>query len=256
MGSTYRKGLVLSLGSVIQTTVDLHSVIPSSKPTGMNRMCPTHLQKLNQTHKCPEGGHEVSWDEFVLGKPGPGGGLVLAPTTDDKPQNEATSVLELKPIPASDIDDTTFDGPSVYYMQPYDATIQAWLAIRSIIQKGKLALVAKGALRRGSEKIWRVEVFRDYLVLREIAFPEDIRDVPAPVEAKLEKGTLTLVDKFIENITTTWDQIDTVDRSRERLIAWIDSGTTVIEPTETVDRTNEAASLIEQLQQAVADSKK
>lgn len=250
MGASYRKGLVLSLGSIVQTTVDLHAAVPSSKPTGMHRMCPEHKLQLKQTHKCPEG-HEVT--EFVLGRP-TGNGLQLAPQSD-KPEFEAADVLELRPLPAKQVDDNTFYGGAIYYMKPHPATMQAWLALQSIVEKGKTALVAKGALRRGNEKMWRVDSFRDYLVLREIVFPEDIRDVPEEVNDKLEKGTVGLITQFLENLETTWESLDTVDRSREQLMEWINSGDTIIDDSEPIDRTNQAASLIDQLQQAVQKTK-
>lgn len=250
MGASYRKGLVLSLGSVVQTTVDLTSAVPSSKPTGMHRMCPEHKLQLKQAHKCPEG-HEVT--EFILGRP-TGNGLQLAPA-GDKPDFPAADVLELKPVPAKQVNDHTFYGGSIYYMKPHPATIQAWLAIQAIIEKGKTALVAKGALRRGGEKMWRIDNFRDYLVLREIVFPEDIRDNPGEIEEKLEKGTISLITQFLENLETTWDSLDTVDRSREQLMEWINSGTSIVDDSEPVDRTNQAASLIDTLQQAVKNSK-
>lgn len=250
MGASYRKGLVLSLGSVIQTTVDLHAVVPSSKPTGMHRMCPEHLLQLKQTHKCPEG-HEV--DNWVLGHTSPTG-VTLAPDTP-RPESEATPVLELLPVPAKQVDDNTFYGPSIYYMKPHPATMQAWLALQSIVDKGKTALVTKGALRRGGEKLWRIDSFRDYLVLREIVFPEDIRSIPENVDDKLEKGTVGLVSQFLENLETTWEKVDTVDRSREQLMEWINQGETIIEQTESIDRTPEAKSLLDQLQEAVNKSK-
>lgn len=251
MGASYRKGLVLSLGSVVQTTVDLHSAVPSQKPTGMHRMCPEHKLRVSQTHKCPEG-HEV--ENFILGKPTPNG-VKLAPD-DPKPESEADDVLELRPVPAKEVDDNTFYGKSIYYMKPHPATVQAWLALQSIVSKGKVALVTKGALRRGSEKMWRIDSFRDYLVLREMVFPEDIRAVPEEVEDKLEKGTISLISQFLENLETTWDNIDTVDRSREELMKWIESGDT-LEGTEveSIDRTDNAKSLIDQLQEAVNRTK-
>ena len=245
--ASYRKGLVLSLGSVVQTTVDLFSVVPSQKSTGMHRMCPEHNLQLKQTHKCPEG-HEVT--DFRLGYATAGGGLKLAPETA-RPEAEAADVLELRPVPAKDLDDQTFDGNGVYYMKPHPATMQAWLALSAVVGKGKTAFVAKGALRRGREHLWRIDKFRDYLVLREIVFPEDIREIPEPVETKLEKGTVGLIEEFISKLETSWDKIDTVDRSRERIMEWIDEGDTVANDQETEDRSDLGVSLIEQLQKAV-----
>ena len=249
MGSSYRKGLVLSLGSIVQTTVDLHSAIPSNRPaTGMHRMCPEHHLQLKQTHKCPEGDHEVS--QWVMGKATDGGGLKIAPDTT-RPQTPAVDILEMKPIPAKELDDNTLYGSNIYYLKPTMGTTQAWLAMTAIVGKGQIALVSKGALRAGGEKLWRLDRFRDYLVLRDIVFPEDIRDVPETVDEKLEKGTMSLISQFMENLVTSWDDMDTVDRSREQLKAWIEQGDTVVHDQEVIDRSDAAQSLVDQLREAI-----
>lgn len=246
MGSSYRKGLTLSLGSVIQTQVDLYSVVPSSKGESLHRLCPTHKLQLNQVHKCPEG-HEVLSSEWVMGRD-TATGMQIAPTYA-RPQVEASDMLELRPVPINDIEGNTFDGPGIYYAKPTPATIQAWLAIQAILKAGKVALIAKGAFRKGQDKMWRIQNFRDYLVLREIVFPEDIRDTPEPEDTTLEKGTLTLVQQFLEGLMTTWDDIDTTNRSREQLREWLENGES-IETKPREDNTGAAASLIEQLKQA------
>lgn len=250
MGSSYRKGLTLSLGSVIQTQVDLFSVVPSQQRDSLHRMCPTHKVRLVQAHKCPEGDHEVASTEWVMGREN-GSVLQIAPATA-KPQVEAQDVLELKPVPASEVNASTFEGNGIYYAKPSAATSQAWLALQAILEKGKIALIAKGAFRRGSDKLWRLQVFNGYLVLREIVFPEDIREAPEPLDTKLEKGTLTLVEQYLEGLITSWDKIDTTNRSREELQKWLESGES--KAIEGPPASDEAAglSLMEQLKQATS----
>lgn len=220
MGSTYRKGLLLSLGSVIQTQVDLVTVIPSgSNKPGMNRLCPEHKQKLTQAHHCDAGeGHYVT--EFILGKDTGNGFLI---PEGERPETPASDVLQLTPVPASELADHAIPGASRFYLVPTNAAlIEPWQVIYNLVSKGKLALVAKGSLRRGSyEKLWQVEVFREALVLTEIIYPDTINDPPPVTQTKVQKQITNLVDEFVAGLLSSWDQVDKTNTGRQRLDDWL-----------------------------------
>lgn len=227
MGS-YRKGLLLSLGSIIQVQVDLQTVVPSQR-SGLKRLCPDHHQPVKQSYACPEG-HPIT--EWVSGQETTEGWKIVKP--DERPNFDANDALELIPVPAHELDEHTFAGSAIYYCQPTSSvTHEAWGVLHKILTKGKVALITKGALRKGAQKLWRVDVFRDYLVLREVVFPENIKAVPEQVETKIPKATMDLVNQFIDKLMVSWDKFDASDETRKRIDQWIAAGETVEADTKT-----------------------
>lgn len=220
MGTNYRKGLLLSLGSIIQTQVDLQTVIPTSKKTtGLNRVCPEHFVKLKQVHFCEHGeGHYV--DEFVLAAPTATG---YAVPDDAKPEIAPSDVLTLTPVPVKELDDNVIDGESRFYLAPTSpAGAETYQVIANLVEKGKIALVTKGVLRRGSkEKLWQVQAFRGTLILNEITFPDHINEPPELPEVKVSKEITGLVNTFVDGLMSTWDAIDKTDTSREQIDQWL-----------------------------------
>ncbi len=221
MGS-YRKGLTLSLGSIVQTQVDLQAIIPA-KRSGLRLLCPEHHIPLKQQYRCynDEEGHVVT--EAVKGAQVPEGWKIVQ--EGDRPQHLATKGLELIPVPAKDLDSQTVLGSGFYYCQPSSTIgLESWAVFQRILSKGKVALIARGALRQGAEKIWRLTVFRDYLALQELVFPEEIRSTPEQVDVKVSRPVQQLVDQFVDQLLVDWDKFDSKDHNKEEIQKWLDAG--------------------------------
>jgi len=235
--SSYRKNLLLSLGP-IQASVDLTTVAPTRK-SNIHRYCPDHKVQLKQKYSCdgPEGEHTVEWGNWILGADTAEGLKVV--NEAEKPQVARADALTLAPMPAKDLNAATFNGSAMYYCAPSTETAgQTWSIIHKLLKGGKTALVARAALRTNSEKLWRLDLFRDYLVLREIVFPTEIKETPDPVKAKVDKATQDLVAQFVDGLMTTWDDFDTDDTMKKRMDDWMLSGETIeaiegAEPVET-----------------------
>ena len=214
---SYRKGLGLSLG-VISTSVDLTSVVPSSdgRPRGV-RICPEHHVKVTQVHRCYEGPHDV---EPVVAY---SDGKYWRLDDGERPEIESVDGMELTPVPTDQLMEHVFDGPSAYWMAPSNTqALQGWHVIKSVVSKGKVTFICKGALRRGSvEKLWRLTTFRGGLVMREIVFPDRLREPPDVPDMKVKREITQLVNKMIESITDDWKNIDTTDRGAEALKGWV-----------------------------------
>lgn len=252
MGHSYRKGLQLSLG-LIQAQVDLHTVLPSKSSTGLKRLCPDHHALVKQQNVCSAEDHAIPWGGWVMGQETPSGWKIVQAT--DKPEESAAETLDLSPVPAKELTDNTFDGDAIYFCKPTnDASNEAWQVFINIAKKDKVALVAKGALRRGQPKLWRLGVFRDYLVLREIAFPEAIKDTPEAPDVKVPKQTTLLVDQFVNQLMTEWDKLDTEDTGTKRIKEWLDSGDLIEDVIIGKDTNDEPQKAIVNLQQQLAEA--
>jgi non-homologous end joining protein Ku len=259
--AAYKKDLVLSIGP-IQTTVNLHTVRPSSSGSGRKIVCPDHLVPLSQQYVCKEDDNHrtFSWGEWAYAVETPEGLRLM--DDEAKPEIEPTNELPLIPVPAQEIRDHTFEGDGMYYCQPSSrASALTWTILARQLKTGKVAFMTRGSLRRGSkDKLWKLELFRGYPVLREIAFPDEVKEAPdASVadDVTVDKPTQKLVSEFIDASMSTWDDVDTTNTWKQQFEAWVDSSEIV--------RTNDVEKpatkqgpedLIAELQAAVEASKK
>jgi len=235
----------------MSTQVDLVSVKPSKK-SELNRVCPEHTVKLNQTYHCPgtkdAKAHPVAWGTWNMGAPTEDGYRVVP--QDTKPTVEGVGGLKLVPVPREQLENATFEGEGVYYAQPSNEhQYQAWGALSSIADSD-VALVAKGALRKGSrEPLWRVSTFNGYLVLREIHFPENINPPPAERGEQADDEMMELVSKFVEGLVVDWGDFDSSDSMAARIEAWAAGGNDVVTETQedapVIDLKAQLASLLE-----------
>jgi non-homologous end joining protein Ku len=190
---------------------------------------------LNQTYVClnleeNEGkAHGVEWGQWVLGADTADGFKIV--NQDEKPKIDKTDALILTPVPTKEIEANTIEGSAIYYAQPSSAAgHQAWAIMHKVVRTGKTTLMTKGALRSGREKLWKVTTFREYLVLREIVFPENITDTPETVDFKVDAATNKLVNQFVENLMTSWEDVDTTDTLEDQITAWLEAGESADRP--------------------------
>lgn len=256
--SSFRSKLTLSLGSVISAQVDLHSVLPSTK-SQTRMLCGEHTEPVKMAWQCPGKGeaqaHYVYGDQIVRGVENAEGWTIV---TGTKPEVEIDKkTIGLVPIPAVEVERNTFVGEAIYYLTPSGPSAhQVWQILAGIVKKGKVALITKAAFTP-NEKMYRLDTFRDYLVLRELVYPDKIADTPAVPEGKVDKAMTTLVDQFVDNLLTSWDGFDSSDANTKRFDAWIATGKTVINPDVPVkEQGNQAADLMETLKRAVESAQK
>jgi hypothetical protein len=225
----YKTNLILSLG-LISASVDLNTVAPRTT-SGLNRICPDHAIKLKQQYICAgtetDEGHVVPWGTWDMGAETGDGYKVV--NQEARPRVEGASGLSLVPVPRKDLEAATFEGDGIYYASPSSELVQESWAILNKVVQGKSALIAKGALRAGTntEKIWRLTTFNGYLVLREIRFPENIKPKPEMPKAKPDKATMDLVSQFIDKLSVEWSEFDATDTMAARMSEWMGDGTDV-----------------------------
>lgn len=261
MGS-FRSKMMISLGTIISAQVDLHSVLPTVK-SATRLLCEEHHVPLKQTYQCPgtEKAEPHGNVRVVRGVEAPDGWVLLTepkPTTEEvKPEIDKKS-LALYPVPAADVEANTVVGESIYYLAPSSpASNQVWAILASIIKKGKVALLTKGTFTP-NEKMYRLESFRGYLVLRELVFPDKISEAPPTPEVKVDKDMAKLVEQFVDNLVAPWEDFDSTDTNAKRFDAWVAKGKLVPLPDVQVKDASSTSpiNLMETLKQAVENAKK
>lgn len=259
--ASYRKGLVLSLG-LVNVAVDLYAVRPSTR-SSFNRICPEHKTKLGQRLICDGGEeeHTVTIAEALSGMPH--GNVMKVVTPISKPTFPKDSGFTLTPVPAKDLASASFKENSIYYCQPSGPEWEdAWSVFRSVLNKGKVAFVTKGAIRDGRQKLWRLDSFNNYLVLTEMVYPQEIRALPGDghagasgrgVPGKPSREALTMMETLVKLQLTPWDEFDSTDANEARLAEWLEGAelVTIAEPTQE-DNEGNVMSVSEALKLSVA----
>lgn len=255
---SYKKNLLLQIGP-IQTAVNLYTVKQPSQKSGVRRVCPEHMVPLKQQYACYEGDDTeiFHWGEWADAVETPEGWRKVKQS--ERPEVDASESLTLIPVPAEEVNDHTFEGDNIYYCQPAgEAYHLTWEILNRQMKSGKTVFLARGALRRGREKLWKLELFRGYPVLREIMFPEGIKDTPeTDVDVTVDRETQKLVSTFVDQAMKSWDEIDTDDEFQKRFDKWIDSGELVqVNDKESPSTKQTPQEMIAGLQEAVRNATK
>jgi len=128
-------------------------------------------------------------------------------------------------VDSSEIPTTFFDAP--YYLGPDGAVAdKPYALLRQVLQDtGKVGL-AKVVLR-DREDLVAVFPLENGIVLQKLRYPAEIRkmaEVPdVEKETKLDKKELTLATSLVEQMVTSFADVDTVDHYHEALRKLIDS---------------------------------
>jgi non-homologous end joining protein Ku len=219
MGS-YKKGLLLSLG-LVKVQVDLHATAVSNR-SPFKRLCPEHKATTKNRIWCEEGDHEVPFQDAASGASTPDGYRLV--TKSNKPEFLASQELELIPVPVKELDENTYPSGGSYYCQPTAPTAEAWAVFKAVLAKRKVAFVAKGQLRNGQQKLWRLNLVNNYLTLQEIVYPEHVRATPEIVTAKPSREHLRLMQTLVDAATVSITDVDMTDDNAPRIAEWVASG--------------------------------
>lgn len=249
MGHSYRKGIVLSVG-LISTTVDLFTVMENPR-TDLRRLCPDHLEPLGQRLVCPVGDHEVTYNNHVSGMKMANGYQVVNPL--ERPSDPPAESLGFVPVPRKEMVANAIYGNGFYYAQPSsEGSNTTWTILHKLTTE--FSFLSKGALRKGSPKIWSLEQFRDYLVLKEVTFPDLIKLPPEKTLVKVDKPTMDMAKQYAQTVVSSWDQVDKHNVGLERFSEWVNSGTFTAVERERAESSGPTISLIEALRKAVENN--
>lgn len=232
--AAFRKNLLLTLG-LLNLSVDLYSAVPTTQKSGLHRICPEHKARLKLEHICHPGegedreAHYVGWNQWSLEGYDAEEDVFRIVKEGDRPSPVKDESLKITPVPAKDLEQKTLDGQTIYYCQPsagVDTVLETWSLFDKGVQDSKTALVTKGVLKRGgNEKLYRLTHFNNYLVLREVVFPEDIKEPPSvPPAVKISKENQNLFKQLIEMTANDWESLNPHNSQRQAIAEWLKTG--------------------------------
>jgi DNA end-binding protein Ku len=212
---------------LVAIPVRVYNAIEASEKIQFNQLHREDFGPIGYDKKCKKCGQIVANDEITKGyQYEPDRYALLEPEEIAKVKIKTTKAVDIMGfVDASEIPTTFFDAP--YYLGPDGPVAEKpYALLRQVLKDtGKVGL-AKVVLR-DREDLVAVFPLENGIVLQKLRYPAEVRkvqDVPE-IEStqKIDKKELTLATSLVEQMITSFADIDTVDHYHEALRKLIDS---------------------------------
>jgi DNA end-binding protein Ku len=212
---------------LVAIPVRVYNAIEASEKIQFNQLHREDFGPIGYDKKCKKCGQIVANDEITKGyQYEPDRYALVEPEEIAKVKIKTTKAVDIMGfVDASEIPTTFFDSP--YYLGPDGPVAEKpYALLRQVLKDtGKVGL-AKVVLR-DREDLVAVFALEDGIVLQKLRYPAEVRkvqDVPEIDSAqKIDKKELTLATSLVEQMITSFSDIDTVDHYHEALRKLIDS---------------------------------
>jgi DNA end-binding protein Ku len=212
---------------LVAIPVRVYNAIEASEKIQFNQLHREDFGPVGYDKRCKKCGQVVTNDEITKGyQYEPDRYALVEPEEIAKVKIKTTKAVDIMGfVDASEIPSTFFDSP--YYLGPDGPVAEKPFALlRQVLQDtGKIGL-AKVVLR-DREDLVAVFPHEDGIVLQKLRYPAEVRkmeDVPDLDKAqKVDKKELSMATHLVEQMITSFSDIDTVDHYHEALRKLIDS---------------------------------
>jgi DNA end-binding protein Ku len=212
---------------LVAIPVRVYNAIEASEKIQFNQLHREDFGPIGYDKKCKKCGQIVANDEITKGyQYEPDRYALVEPEEIAKVKIKTTKAVDIMGfVDASEIPTTFFDAP--YYLGPDGPVAEKpYALLRQVLKDtGKVGL-AKVVLR-DREDLVAVFPLENGIVLQKLRYPAEVRKVQDVPEIdstqKIDKKELTLATSLVEQMITSFADIDTVDHYHEALRKLIDS---------------------------------
>jgi len=212
---------------LVAIPVRVYNAIEASEKIQFNQLHREDFGPIGYDKKCKKCGQIVANDEITKGyQYEPDRYALVEPEEIAKVKIKTTKAVDIMGfVDASEIPTTFLDAP--YYLGPDGPVAEKPFALLRQVLKdtGKVGL-AKVVLR-DREDLVAVFPLENGIVLQKLRYPAEVRKVQDVPEIdstqKIDKKELTLATSLVEQMITSFADIDTVDHYHEALRKLIDS---------------------------------
>lgn len=212
---------------LVAIPVRVYNAIEASEKIQFNQLHREDFGPIGYDKRCKKCSQVVTNDEITKGyQYEPDRYAIVEPEEIAKVKIKTTKAVDIMGfVDASEIPTTFFDAP--YYLGPDGPVAEKPFALlRQVLQDtGKIGL-AKVVLR-DREDLVAVFPHGDGIVLQKLRYPAEVRkmeDVPEIDKTqKVDKKELAMATNLVEQMITSFSDIDTVDHYHEALRKLIDS---------------------------------
>src|SRR5437016_3536391 len=212
---------------LVAIPVRVYNAIESSEKIQFNQLHREDFGPIGYDKRCKKCGQVVTNEEITKGYQYESDRYaIVEPEEIAKVKIKTTKAVDIAGfVDASEIPTTFYDSP--YYLGPDGPVAEKPFALLRQVLKdtGKVGL-AKVVLR-DREDLVAVFPHENGIVLQKLRYPAEVRkmqDVPEVDAApKIDKKELSLATSLVEQMITSFSEIDTVDHYHEALRKLIDS---------------------------------
>lgn len=212
---------------LVAIPIRVYNAIEASERIQFNQLHRDDFGPVGYDKRCKKCGQIVSNDQITKGyQYEPDRYAIVEPEEIAKVKIKTTRAVDILGfVESSEIPPTFYDAP--YYIGPDGSVAEKPFALLRQVLKdtGKIGL-AKVVLR-DREDLVAVFPHGDGIVLQKLRYPAEVRKIEEVPEIdaapKLDKKELTLATSLVEQMVTTFSDIDTVDHYHEALRKLIDS---------------------------------
>jgi DNA end-binding protein Ku len=212
---------------MVAIPVRVYNAIEASEKIQFNQLHREDFGPIGYDKKCKKCGQIVANDEITKGyQYEPDRYALVEPEEIAKVKIKTTKAVDIMGfVDASEIPTTFLDAP--YYLGPDGSVAEKpYALLRQVLKDtGKVGL-AKVVLR-DREDLVAVFPLENGIVLQKLRYPAEVRKVQDVPEIdstqKVDKKELTLATSLVEQMITSFADIDTVDHYHEALRKLIDS---------------------------------
>jgi len=212
---------------LVAIPIRVYNAIEASERIQFNQLHREDFGPIGYDKRCKKCNQVVSNDEITKGyQYEPDRYAIVEPEEIAKVKIKTTRAVDILGfVESSEIPPTFYDAP--YYIGPDGAVADKPFAlVRQVLNDIRKVGLAKVVLRH-REDLVAVFPHGDGIVLHKLHYPAEVlqmEDVPQLDAApKLDKKELTLATSLVEQMVTSFSDIDTVDHYHEALRKLIDS---------------------------------
>jgi DNA end-binding protein Ku len=212
---------------MVAIPVRLYLATESSSKVSFNLLCPEHKARIKNKRFCPEGDHEVAWNDVMRAYEYEKGSYVELTDEDleklplrSSKAIDITGFVEKKDIPEE------LYIQSAYYLEPEKAAAKPYALLKKTLQKTGRVAIAKFALRE-RERLVSIggDVDASALVLNTLHWPDEIRatedlDIDNPSVSPAE---LKMAENLVAMMATKFEPEEYKDEYKQAVLELVEA---------------------------------
>ena len=216
---------VVSFG-MVAIPVRLYLATESSSQVSFNLLCPAHKVRIKNKRWCPEGDHEVAWNDAVRGYEYEKGTYVILEDEDlEKLPLRSSKAIDI----AGFIKDDELPGAlyyqSAYYLEPEKSAAKPYALLKKTLEKTRRVAIAKFALR-DRERLVSLRPQDGALLLNTLHWPDEIRsteELDLSLDVKLTPKEVAMAESLVEAMAAEFEPEDFKDDYKKAVMEVVEA---------------------------------
>lgn len=215
---------VLSFG-MVAIPVRLYLATESTSKVSFNLLCPEHKSRIKNKRWCPEGDHEVAWNDVVRGFEYEKGSYVELDDDElEKLPLRSSKAIDISGFVEKDDIPGELYIQSAYYLEPEKAAAKPYALLKKTLDKTDRLAIAKFALR-DRERLVSIGAHDGALVMNTLHWPDEIRstedlDIDNPTVSAAE---LKMAENLVGMMATKFEPSEYKDEYKHALMELVEA---------------------------------